>query len=65
MEITNFHGYRSHGDGTFRKEDFHSLGDNVIFESDIMVFHPEKITIGNNVYIGHRTILRDIIKTKW
>lgn len=50
--------YRSHGDGRFRKENFKSIGTNVILERGVLVFHPENIEIGNNVYIGHNTILK-------
>lgn len=62
MEITYFHSYHSHGDGIFRREDFRTLGVNVILEPEILVFHPENISIGNNVYIGHRTILKGYYK---
>lgn len=48
----------SHGSGKFSKKDFKRLGKGVIFESEVLVFHPEKIEIGDNVYIGHCTILK-------
>ncbi len=54
--------YRSHGDGTFRPSDFRSIGDNVIFEAGVLVFHPERITLGSNIYIGHNTILKGYYK---
>lgn len=54
--------YKSHGSGTFKKEDFKKLGKNVIFEDNVLVFHPENIEIGNNVYIGHNTILKGYYK---
>jgi len=50
--------YKSHGDGDFEIHDFKSIGKDVIFEKGVMVFHPENIEIGNNVYIGHNTILK-------
>jgi acetyltransferase-like isoleucine patch superfamily enzyme len=50
--------YRSHGDGSFERESFGALGDNVIFEAGVMVFHPENIRLGRNVYVGHQTILK-------
>jgi acetyltransferase-like isoleucine patch superfamily enzyme len=34
----------------------------VIFEANVLVFHPENIEIGNNVYIGHNTILKGYYK---
>ncbi len=54
-EITN---YCSHGSGSFRESEFAALGRNVIFEAGVMVFHPQNIRLGNNVYVGHQTILK-------
>lgn len=56
--------YSSHGSGYFTKEDFTKLGQNVIFENNVLVFHPENIEIGNNVYVGHNTILKGYYKNK-
>ena len=50
--------YRSHGDGSFDRADFAAIGENVILEAGVMIFHPEHITLGSNVYIGHQTILK-------
>ena len=50
--------FSSHGDGRFAPEDFRRLGTNVVFELDVIVFHPEAISIGDNVYVGHQTILK-------
>lgn len=50
--------YKSHGNGFFKEDDFKKIGKNVIFEDNVLVFHPENIEIGNNVYIGHNTILK-------
>lgn len=48
----------SHGSGQFKPEDFLELGENVIFEPGVLVFHPENIRIQPHVYIGHYTILK-------
>lgn len=61
----NFERYKvrqSHGSGDFKREDFRKVGDNVIFEKGVLVFHPENIEMGNNVYIGHNTILHGYYK---
>ncbi len=50
--------FQSHGSGGFRPEDFAKIGDNVIFEPGVLVFHPDRIEIGSNVYVGHQTILK-------
>jgi acetyltransferase-like isoleucine patch superfamily enzyme len=64
MNFENYRMYRSHGSGKFKIEDFKKIGDNVIFEENVRVFHPENIEIGNNVYIGHNTILKGYYKSK-
>ncbi len=58
MDIRGYKQYSSHGDGRFEAGDFRSLGTNVIFESGVLVFHPENITLGDNVYVGHNTVLK-------
>lgn len=55
---------KSHGTGRFNKTDFKKLGDRVVFESGVLVFHPENISIGNDVYIGHQTILKGYYNSK-
>jgi acetyltransferase-like isoleucine patch superfamily enzyme len=50
--------YRSHGSGQFHAHQFSAIGDHVIFETGVLVFHPENIELGNNIYVGHRTILK-------
>jgi len=54
----------SHGTGKFSLEQFARLGQNVIFETGVLVFHPENIEIGDNVYIGHYAILKGYHKNK-
>lgn len=54
--------HKSHGDGFFKTDDFKSIGTSVILERGVMVFHPENIEIGNNVYVGHNTILKGYYK---
>jgi acetyltransferase-like isoleucine patch superfamily enzyme len=60
IEPTKIH--RSHGTGEFKPEHFRRLGENIVFEKGVLVFHPENIEIGDNVYIGHYTILKGYYK---
>lgn len=53
---------RTHGTGAFRVEDFASLGADCVFEAGVLVFHPENVHLGRNVYIGHQTILKGYFK---
>jgi len=64
MNFEEYRMYGSHGSGKFKREDFKKIGDNVIFEEDVLVFYPENIEIGNNIYIGHNTILKGYYKNK-
>lgn len=59
-----FKEWVSRGDGTFELGDFARIGENVIFEDGTRVFHPESIELGNNVYVGHNTILQGYYKNK-
>lgn len=61
MKIHKFH---THGDGTYRHEDFKACGSNVVIENGVLIFHPENISIGNNVYVGHQTILKGYYKNE-
>lgn len=62
MKIENHKLYSTHGTGRFSPADFKKLGRNVVFEEGVLVFHPENIVIGDNVYIGHNTILKGYYK---
>lgn len=62
MKLHNIKQPKSHGSGNFIPDDFRSLGQGVVFEQGVMVFHAENITIGDNVYIGHQTILKGYFK---
>lgn len=53
-----FRKYHSHGRGIVKIKDFKKIGDNVIFEPGVLVFHPETINIGDNVYFGHNSIIK-------
>ena len=50
--------YASHGTGELELERFKKLGANVVFEPGSLVFHPETISMGSNIYVGHYAILK-------
>lgn len=50
--------HRSHGTGSFAPEQFRAIGADCVFEPGVMVFHPENISLGHNVYVGHYAILK-------
>ncbi len=64
MNTDKIKDYSSHGSGEFKISDFRSAGKNIIFEKGVLAFHPENITLGNNIYIGHNTILKAYYKNQ-
>lgn len=53
---------KTHGKGLLDRTKFNKLGKAVVFERGVYVFHPENISIGDNVYIGHNTFLKAYCK---
>lgn len=41
---------------------FKSLGAETVLEHGVLVFHPENVCIGSNVYVGHYAILKGYYK---
>ena len=54
----------SHGTGEFEPRQLARLGQGVVFEAGVLVFHPEQVEIGDDVYIGHYTILKGYHKNR-
>lgn len=54
--------HRSHGDGSFRIHEFRRCGPDCVLEAGVLVFHPENIELGTNVYVGHHAILKAYYK---
>lgn len=50
--------WRSHGSGLDFYPNLGWLGKNVIIEDGVRIFFPERVEIGDDVYIGHDTILK-------
>jgi acetyltransferase-like isoleucine patch superfamily enzyme len=53
---------RSHGTGLFQPADLAHCGEGVVFEPEVLVFHPETVRVEAGVYVGHRTILKGYYK---
>jgi acetyltransferase-like isoleucine patch superfamily enzyme len=53
---------RSHGSGDFQPHQLATLGADCVFEAGVLVFHPENVHLGRNVYVGHQTILKGYYK---
>ena len=54
----------SEGSGLIIRELLGSCGDNVVLEEGVRIFHPENVHIGDNVYIGHDTIVKGYPKNE-
>lgn len=54
----------SQGSGEFSPSDLAHCGNAVVFEAGALVFHPETVEIGDEVYVGHYAILKGYYKNK-
>jgi len=54
----------SHGSGRFKRSQFSRIGQNVIIEAGVLVFHPETVELGDGVYVGHGTILKGYYRAR-
>jgi carbonic anhydrase/acetyltransferase-like protein (isoleucine patch superfamily) len=63
MDEKKYSHVKSHGDGN-PPWCCRFLGANTVFENGVLVFHPENITIGSGVYVGHQTILQGYFKNE-
>jgi acetyltransferase-like isoleucine patch superfamily enzyme len=53
---------KSHGSGTFRREDLAACGEGCVLEEGCLVFHPENVHLGRDVYVGHLAMLKGYYK---
>lgn len=53
---------QSHGTGEVIRDALAACGTGVVFEPGALVFHPENIEIGDDVYVGHYAILKAYYK---
>jgi acetyltransferase-like isoleucine patch superfamily enzyme len=49
--------FRSHGDGAFSRAELRACGERVVLEAGVLVFHPDSVSLADDVYVGHNTIL--------
>lgn len=55
---------RSHGTGAFEPHQLAACGEDCVFETGVLVFHPENVYLGKNVYVGHYSILKGYYKNR-
>jgi acetyltransferase-like isoleucine patch superfamily enzyme len=56
--------YRSHGSGEFEPGQLAACGPDCVFEAGVLIFHPENVYLGRDVYVGHRTLLKGYYKNE-
>lgn len=49
---------RSHGTGEIDRSALAACGAGVVLEPGALIFHPENVEIGDDVYVGHHAILK-------
>ncbi len=54
--------FRSHGDGRFTPAQLRAMGEHVVFEDGVRIWHPENVVLGSNVYVGHEAMLKGYYK---
>jgi acetyltransferase-like isoleucine patch superfamily enzyme len=55
---------RSHGTGSFQPHELAACGADCVFETGVLIFHPENVHLGRNVYVGHYSILKGYYKNR-
>jgi acetyltransferase-like isoleucine patch superfamily enzyme len=55
---------RSHGTGLFQRAELAACGEGTVIEEGVLVFHPENVHLGANVYVGHQTMLKGYYKNE-
>lgn len=55
---------RSHGTGAIDREALAACGEGTVFEAGAMVFHPENVHLGRDVYVGHYAILKGYYRNR-
>jgi acetyltransferase-like isoleucine patch superfamily enzyme len=48
---------KTHGSGR-GPWNFAARGDGVVLEEGVLVFHPENVHLGSDIYVGHQTMLK-------
>ncbi|MDB4989456.1 MAG: Chloramphenicol acetyltransferase [Myxococcaceae bacterium] len=48
----------------FESDDLAQVGPDCVFEAGVLVFHPENVALGRNVYVGHYSILKGYYRNR-
>ena len=50
--------FQTHGTGAFELDQLGARGAHLVIEPGVLVFRPEHVRLGDNVYLGHGTLLK-------
>jgi acetyltransferase-like isoleucine patch superfamily enzyme len=50
--------WTSHGSGRFEPAELGALGERCVIEEGVLAFNPAHIFLGDDVYVGHRAMLK-------
>jgi acetyltransferase-like isoleucine patch superfamily enzyme len=56
--------FNTHGSGAIDRTLFRRLGPDAVFEAGALVFNADRISAGNNLYLGHYAILKAYIRNE-
>ena len=54
--------HSTHGSGEFEPSQLAACGEGCVFEAGVLIFHPENVQLGRNVYVGHQAIVKGYYK---
>jgi acetyltransferase-like isoleucine patch superfamily enzyme len=55
---------QSHGSGEIDRTALAACGSGVVIEPGALLFHPENVELGDDVYVGHHAILKGYFKNR-
>ena len=55
---------RSHGSGAFTRDQLKRCAASVVIEPGALIFHPENVSLDEDVYVGHYAILKGYFKNE-
>lgn len=50
--------WKTHGAGRFDPTELGSLGSRCVIEEEVLIFNPAHVHLGDDVYVGHRAVLK-------
>jgi acetyltransferase-like isoleucine patch superfamily enzyme len=55
---------KSHGSGQVERNQLGRCPDSVVLEQGVLIFHPDRVFLDEDVYVGHQAILKGYYKNE-